>query len=194
MLIGMTGGMGSGKSSALKIFNELGCLTLDADAICHLLYSDGGSQLVIKIRNRWGDRVIEESNGGINRAELGKIVFENKEELQYLNRIVHPAVLEHVETASRNTGNTVTVFDVPLLYEAGWQEHFDKIITVWTSGDIRHQRLIARGMNEEEIKRRDKNQLSPDEKLERADYGLINNGGFEFLKLQCAALYKQWNK
>ena len=190
----MTGGIGSGKSSALKIFNELGVLTLDADAICHSLYSEKNSQLVNKIRNRWGDCVINESTGAINRAELGKIVFGDKEELQYLNRIVHPAVLKYAETVRRGNDNAVTVFDVPLLYEAGWQNRFDKIITVWTSRKIRYQRLRARGMSEEEIKRRDENQIEPDEKLERADYGLINNGDFEFLKLQCETLYKQWNK
>ena len=184
MFAGLTGGMGCGKSAALNFFAELGYVTIDADSICHTLYRNSESQFSKSLHKRWGDKIIAE-NGEIDRKVVGEIVFADKKELKWLNSILHPAVIKEGLKVYNNNKRVVTIFDVPLLFEVGWENHFDKIISVWCNEKIRMDHLLKRGMSEDEIKRRDKNQWDPELKMERADYAMINNSTLLHLQKQC---------
>jgi len=192
MFIGLTGGMGCGKTAALNFFSESQYITLDADTICHSLYCDTNSEIFYQIYERWGNKILS-ANKKINRDAVGKLIFSNKKEREWLNALLHPAVIKHALQIYRNSGNLNTIFDVPLLYEVGWEKYFDSIIAVWCSNEIRLQRLTERGMTEKEIDRRDNAQLHPDIKMERADYALINNGTLEQLQKQCKIVIDKIN-
>ncbi len=187
MFIGLTGGMGCGKSATLSFFLECGYMTLDADKICHELYSNKGSVLFEQLHKRWGDAVIS-VNGTIDRASVGKIVFTENDELEWLNGVLHPAVFSEGFRIYNNSGKKDTIFDVPLLFEAGWESYFDKTVSVWCREEIRMKRLLKRGMSKCDIERRDKMQFKPELKMERADYVIINNNTLEHLKQQCKVI------
>jgi len=192
MLIGLTGGMGCGKSAALDCFAELGYTTTDADSICHMLYNDSRSSLFKKLYKRWGSRIISETNT-IDRKIVSRIAFSDVNELKWLNSVVHPAVLEEGLRVNSNSEKKITFFDVPLLFEAGWDRYCDATITVWCKNEIRIKRLKKRGMTEEEIKKRDMHQMQPEEKIEKADYAIINNSSLLHLKQQCEIIVKELN-
>ena len=193
MLIGLTGGMGCGKSSALRLFAEIGMQTLDSDSICHQLYSDKESKIFQDMKARWGDRILS-TNGNIDRCAVAKLVFPDSKEREWLNSLLHPAVLQKGREIYENSNKTDTIFDVPLLFEVGWDKHFDTVLTVWTEPTLRLARLKKRGMEEDEIDKRDRSQLSPELKMEKADYVIINNGTLEQLKQQCKIIINRLNK
>ena len=194
MFIGLTGGMGCGKSTASSCFSKLGYKTLDADKICHELYSNKSSQLFEILYKRWGEKIIS-SNDTIERAVVAKIVFADKDELNWLNSVLHPAVLEEGIRIYNRLDKKKTVFAVPLLFEVKWESYFDKTVTVWCNEKIRLKRLLNRGMSENEVKIRDKRQWDPQLKMERADYVIINNSTLANLQQQCSIIVKkQQNK
>jgi len=192
MFIGLTGGMGCGKSAALNFFSKLEYITLDADIICHKLYSNSDSKIFRKIYARWGDKVLSDSNT-ISRKAVSKIVFSEESDREWLNSLLHPAVIKEALKVYNDSGKINTIFDVPLLYEVEWEKYFEKIVVVWCSEKIRQERLLKRGMTKEEIKRRDKTQFTPELKMERADYAIINNGSLDQLKEQCQIIVNKIN-
>ena len=192
MFIGLTGGMGCGKSAALNFFSELEYITLDADTICHTLYNNNKSEFFRKIYEKWGDKIL--SGSRIDRQAVAQLVFEDKREREWLNSLLHPALLREALKSYEDSGKVDTIFDVPLLYEVGWEKYFDKIVAVWCSEKIQLQRLLKRGMTEEEIEKRNKTQLAPDLKMERADYAIINNGNLAQLKEQCQIIVNRLRK
>ncbi len=193
MFIGLTGGMGSGKSSTLKFFSAFGWQTIDADLLCHSFYNDSKSEIFRAMHTRWGNKILLES-GRIDRTAVGKLVFSDTDSREWLNALLHPAILQKALKIYRNSDQKETVFDVPLLYEAGWEGNFDKIIAVWTADKIRAERLKKRGMSKNDIRSRDNAQLSPDLKIEKADYVIINNGNIDQLKNQCKIIINILNR
>ncbi len=188
MLIGLTGGIGCGKSTALRLFAGLGWGSLDADAICHGLYEDPDSALYRGIRERWGGKVFRD-DGRADRRRIADLVFGNPDELRWLNTLIHPLVFKAAQDSLKGTAKDV-MFDVPLLFEAGWRESFDATVAVWTDSRSQLARLQGRGLSTEDIARRMKFQLPAGEKLEMADYGLINTGDIRSLEQQCCSLNK----
>ncbi len=189
MIVALTGGMGCGKSLALKYFGELGWKTLSADAVNREIYTrhEGFRE---ELRKRWGDRIFGE-DGGIDRRRVADIVFEQPEELEWLNGILHPMIRDHAETWFAAAPEQDHVFEVPLLYESRWHVHYETVVCVWSAPEIVRERLHGRGLDDAEIERRMKFQMPADEKLERADFGLINNGPPNELYQQCNELSKQ---
>lgn len=184
-LIGLTGGMGCGKSTVLNIFRSLGCDTMDADNICHELY-ENDSLVISQIMDRWGPSLLDKNNK-LDRKKIAKIVFKDKKELEWLNSLLHILVLKKAKEYIADKKN-MTIFDVPLLFEADWQYHFDVTIAVWTTRELQSKRLKGKGWTEQEISSRIKFQMSADEKLERADFGIINIGSMELLIKQCKCI------
>ena len=193
MLIGLTGGMGCGKSSALQIFSELSWNTLDADAICHDFYLNRDSEIYHKVYERWGKQILS-GDGSIDRRVIGKLVFSDSASLEWLNSILHPAILQRGLELYTAAGEVDTIFDVPLLYEVCWEKHFDAVVTIWTEDNLRIERLKSREMTKEDIRRKDKFQITPELKVEKADYVLINNGDMDHLRNECIRLTKKLNK
>ena len=190
-LVGLTGGIGCGKSTALKIFVSLGCKVMDADAVCHELYNEPNGPVIQAVTSRWGNKVI--SSEKVDRKKIAGIVFNDRNELEWLNNLLHPLIFERTYKACRKT-DKVLIFDVPLLFEANWEKYFFKIISIWTTPEIQIERLRAREWNDKEIKSRLESQMSMDTKLEKADFGIINTGSKEFLSEQCKQILLEIKK
>ena len=181
-LIGLTGGIGCGKSTALKAFTSLNCTVLDADAVCHELYNEPDGPVIRAVSKKWGNKVIKSDS--IDRKKIAEIVFNDKKALEWLNQLIHPLIFERTYESCRNSRNLL-IFDVPLLFEANWEKYFTKIISIWTTPVIQMERLRKRNWNDKEIKARIDAQMSVNLKLEKADFGIINIGNLAFLLEQC---------
>jgi dephospho-CoA kinase len=185
MIVGITGGVGCGKSTVLNFFADWGWSAIDTDSICHDLYNERNEQLFDAILNRWGRKVFS-SRGEVCRKTIAEIVFNDPGELCWLNNLLHPMIKQRVDSAIDKAGkNAEVIVDVPLLFEADWQSRFASIICVWTSEEIQRERLLRRGWNAKEIKTRINSQMSLTEKLQKSDIGLINTGSLELLHKQC---------
>ena len=192
MFAGLTGGIGCGKSTALSYFEKLGWHTLDADRICHEIYETGDRHLVEELTSRWGEAILH--NEMIARKKIAEIVFSDRNEMEWLNRLLHPLIMRKADEKVAASDSKYVIFDVPLLFETGLKERFDCTISVWTDTKQQLERLKQRGLNEKEIEARLAMQMPPAEKLEKADYGLINTGDKNFLLEQCIELDKQIRK
>ena len=189
--IGLTGGIGCGKSTVLDIFKSLGCPAIDTDAICHGIY-DSNNEFKEKLSLRWGKQILD-SNDNIERKRIGKIVFADKEELKWLNDTIHPLIFAEVEKKALISKSSckAVMYDVPLLFEVGWDKMFDEIISVWTPEDIQIERLKQRNWDDSEIRNRLKSQLSNELKLSKAHYGIITSGSLRLLNMQCKIILKK---
>ena len=181
-LIGLTGGITCGKSTALKAFASLNCTVLDADTACHEIYNELDSPAVRAIIKKWGNKVIKSNS--VDREKIAEIVFNDNKEREWLNKLIHPLLFERAYTIYRNSKN-IFIFGVPLLFEVNWEKYFTKIISIWTTPAIQMERLQRRNWSEKEIKSRISAQMPTDEKLEKADFGIINIGNLAFLLEQC---------
>ncbi|HPN85360.1 MAG TPA: dephospho-CoA kinase [Victivallales bacterium] len=191
MHIGLTGGIGCGKTSVLEFFRQNGWSVFDSDKFCRKLREDASGSLVNEIKKRWGEKFLSK-NGVPDDSKVAKLIFADETERKWLNSVVHPLVLEAMRQKASECEDLIS--DVPLLFEVGWEKEFDKIITVWAPEEIRIKRLKARGMSEAEAKQRMSSQFSADKKLEMADKGIINSGSIELLHEQCSKLIKDLKK
>lgn len=187
-LVGITGAIGAGKSTVLAELAGLGAATLDADTVVHALYAVGG-RVHREVVARWGERVLG-PDGAVDRRAVGERVFAAAGERVWLNGLIHPLVKRRVMAAARRA-STPLFCAVPLLFEVGWERSAWRTVAVWCDAGTQDRRLRARGWSEETIRQRLAAQLGSDEKLLRADYALVNNGGRFLLRRQCARLL-QW--
>lgn len=175
-VIGLTGGIGCGKSLAAQYFAELGAIVIDADQLARAAI-ERGSEGFDEVLTIFGDSIL--NNGDIDRRALGEIIFKNPAQKKQLEEIVHPFVRREFEEAVASlTGNQVLVYEIPLLVETGAQERFDVVITVESTLENRIARLRQRGMHISEIEGRIAAQASREQRLEVADF-LIENDGDE---------------
>ncbi len=181
-LTGITGGIGTGKTTALTALRSLGESVVDADDIVHGLYRED-EILRGLLSSRWGTRVLDGQS--INRAEVARVVFSDSAERLWLNSIVHPLVREAL---LKRRGERNVYCGVPLLFEVGWHIDMDWTVTVWCSKETQRQRLQARGWDDQQIADRLKAQMSTEEKLELSDFGIINCGSLAVLEEQCRSL------
>ena len=182
--LGICGGIGSGKSTVAAILAELGCVVSDSDAVARDALRDPAIR--DEIVSWWGPRVLDAS-GEIDRGVIAGIVFSSPRERRRLESLVHPwietrrlALFEKAPPDAR-----ALVIDAPLLFEAGLDRECDAVLFVDTDRDRRVARLTgSRGWNEAELTKREKSQLSLDDKRARADYFVINNGDLDKLSEQ----------
>lgn len=153
--VGLTGGIASGKSTVSRRLAELGAVVIDADAIARNLQKPGERGL-IGIREHFGDSVIDQSTGELLRQELANIVFNDEQQLETLNGIIHPMVRE--ETARLISGaapGSVIVYDMPLLLETGQHVDMDQVLVVEAPIEERVRRMVTdRGMDADDARRR----------------------------------------
>jgi dephospho-CoA kinase len=168
--IGLTGGIGAGKSEVLAAFERLGAATLSTDRVTHELLDD--DEVRTALIGRWGDRVAP--NGQIDRDEVGRIVFESPEELGWLESVLHPRVGVHVLEwrQSLEPEFEVAVVEVPLLFEAAMEDAFDATVAVVADDQIRERRLRERG--QAGLEGREDRQLDQAEKERRAGHVIRN--------------------
>jgi dephospho-CoA kinase len=193
IIIGLTGGIGSGKTEAGRILESLGAVHIDADAISRALTSPEGEALP-EIREAFGDSVFN-VDGSLDRHALAAAVFENPDRRRALEAILHPRVqrraLEMIDRARRN-GAAAVVLDVPLLFETGMDAVCDVTWVVEANPQERVRRIMARGgLTEEEIASRVKNQMSDEDRAARAGKVVKNDGSVEKLAGELTNLYHQ---
>lgn len=175
-VIGLTGGIGCGKSLAAQFFAELGALVIDADQLARAAIERGskGFDEVVAV---FGDSVLKD--GDIDRRALGDLVFKNPSAKQKLENIIHPIVRREFEEAVASLkDDEVLVYEIPLLVETGAQDKFDLVITVESELENRINRLRARGLHISEIENRIAAQATREQRVEAADF-LIENDGTE---------------
>jgi dephospho-CoA kinase len=181
-VVGLTGGIGSGKSLAAQFFSQLGALVIDADQLARSVI-ERGSEGFDEVLLRFGDTVLK--NGDIDRVALGQIVFENPEAKKDLEEIIHPRIRAEFEEAvgSLNPGQ-IMVYEIPLLVETNAADRFDFVITVESDAELRKQRLRARGMFHSDIEKRMASQATEEHRRAIADCVLTNNGSEDELLRQ----------
>ena len=173
-VIGLTGGIGSGKSLAAEYFADLGALVIDADQLARSAIERGSTGFDDVIAE-FGDSILK--NGEIDRRALGELVFSNRELKAKLEAIIHPWVRSEFEAAVASlTGNQILVYEIPLLFETGGADRFDLVITVEADIGIRMARLRARGLHVSEIEARIAAQATREQRLSIADFVIENNG------------------
>lgn len=181
MIIGITGGSGSGKSNVSDIFAENGYTVVDADKIAKdIMHSD--EALKKNIEKLFGKQYLN-AEGEVDRKALGKLVFADGEKRKLLNSVTHPAILQEIEKQVKCGGEKV-VMDVPLLIGTDIAKLCDIIIAVLANKDIRIKRITERdGIDEETALNRIESQLSDEEFIAGSDCRIYNNGSKEDLRL-----------
>ncbi|MDQ0114262.1 dephospho-CoA kinase [Paenibacillus harenae] len=179
MIIGLTGGIASGKSTIAKLLADRGALLVDADQVAREVVQPGEPALEA-IASSFGQAILQE-DGTLNRSALGAIVFHDKASLAKLESITHPAIrqrMQHrIHTYADENPNALVVADVPLLYETNQQALYEGIMVVYVPEAVQITRLMERNtMDEAEAKRRISLQMDIEEKRRRADWVIDNSG------------------
>ncbi|HEX5894400.1 MAG TPA: dephospho-CoA kinase [Solirubrobacterales bacterium] len=185
--IGLTGGIGAGKSETLAAFERLGAATLSTDRVTHELLDD--DQVRAALIERWGPEMAP--GDGVDRNRVGEIVFSDPDELAFLEGVLHPRVGVHVLEWRQNLGADVevAVVEVPLLFEAAMEGAFDATVAVVAGDEIREARLRERG--QPGLEGREGRQLDQAEKERRADHVIRNEGSIEELESKVSELIDQ---
>jgi dephospho-CoA kinase len=190
--VALTGGIATGKSHVLQRLRQRGVPCLDADELAHGVTA-AGTEATAQIAARFGAEVLDES-GAVDRRKLGSIVFADADARRDLERIVHPAVYRAIAAGVRafeaTDGARLAVVDVPLLYETGHAGDFDQVIATICPPAMQLQRLIGRGLSEQEAGERLAAQMSAAEKATRADYVISTDGTFEQTDAQVESVLK----
>lgn len=192
LIVALTGGIASGKSTVAEMFKSLGAPLIDSDLLAHQALMPQG-EAYQEVLAEFGTDILNEDQT-ISRGRLGAVVFESSSRLQKLNSIVHPVVLRNIETLVSNyraQGHKVVLIDIPLLYEAGRADEYDFVILVHVPVDLQRKRLSGRNteLSEIEIERRLSAQLPIDTKAERADFVIDNSGTIEKTRAQVEEIW-----
>ncbi|EQA45907.1 dephospho-CoA kinase [Leptospira broomii serovar Hurstbridge str. 5399] len=190
-LVGITGMIGGGKSTASKFFEELGAFRISADEIARK-YTDPDSPIKDELVKVLGSEILDESQKP-DRKKIAKLVFGNSEKLTALNKLVHPLIRKEFREILKNqAGSRLVAWEVPLLFETDSYTLCDATVCVVSDPKSSLKRTMDRdGISMEEAEARAKSQLSLQEKSERADYVLRNLGDLEDLKKDCAKLFSE---
>jgi len=190
-LIGLTGGVGAGKSTVLNLFKQEGAVGLSTDEVVHSLYE--APELVQPLVERWGKDVVA-PNGELLRNKVAEIVFTDLNELDWLEKLLWPHVEKEIELwiAKRESSNSIdiAVIEVPLLFESGIDGRFDKTVTVSASTEVIEPRLRDRD-GQLKLQQRMDRQLPPAEKAKLASHVIENNGSITDLSRAVCRLIEE---
>lgn len=179
LIVGLTGGIASGKSLAARVFKDLGARVIDADKIVHDLL-EPNQEAWREVLNYFGNDVLLPDNG-IDRRKLGEIVFHDAEKRAWLNKCLHPKVFavytEQVNHIRARAPEAIIVLDAPLLIETGYQRNMDKVIVVYADREQQIERLMVRdNLRRDQAVARIESQMPLAEKCAHADYIIDNTG------------------
>lgn len=196
MVVGLTGGIGTGKSTVSRILREKGFAVIDLDVISRdiikcaeikkkLVKAFGTGIIENRIQNKFIPADSDYGNIEISRKKLGRTVFGNRDKLDKLNSIMHPAILDEmrrqIDTAKKN--NRIVVVEIQLLFEVQWENEFDVIVLVYADRETQIRRILERdGRTEEEALSIINSQMDMEEKRKRSHYVINNSGSLESLK------------
>lgn len=187
LIIGLTGGIASGKSTIGSMLSDMGAKLVDADTVAREIVLPGEPALEA-IASHFGQAVMQ-SDGTLNRPALGNIVFRDPESLAKLEAITHPAIRkrmwEQIHKYAEENPTGLIIGDVPLLYETNQEELYEGVLVVYIPAAVQIERLMNRsGMEEEEAKRRVSLQMDIEEKRRRADWVIDNSGTLDETRSQ----------
>ena len=192
-VIGLTGGIGSGKSTVSQLLTELGAVIVDADKVGHEAFKPE-TELWHEVVADFGRQIVK-PNGEIDRKKLGEIVFGNPKLISQLNQIMHPRMYDIVKAQIdkyRREGAAVIVLEAPLLLEAGWTSLVDEVWVIVASESAVLRRLKERsGLSEPESLTRIRSQLSSEERIKHADVVINNDGDLDELKTKVKELWEK---
>lgn len=190
MIVGLTGGIASGKSTVSNLFRKYGIEIVDADKVAKEVSEKKES--IEKISSIFGKDILD-SDGKIIREKLREKAFKNRELLQELNKIIHPQVMEYFKRKKEvNSKDEILIFDIPLLYEAKMEYLCDKIIVVGVDVQKQIRRVVARdGSSEDLAKKIISNQMPLDEKIKKADIVIMNDGTLDELEAKVMKIYRE---
>jgi dephospho-CoA kinase len=185
--VGLTGGIGAGKTETLAAFERAGAATLSTDRVTHDLLDD--DQVKASLVERWGREVAPD--GEVDRQKVGEIVFDDRDELTWLESVMHPRVGAHALEWRQALGPDVeiAVVEVPLLFETAMEDAFDATVAVVAGDELRDARLRERG--QPGIEGREDRQLDQAEKVRRADHVIRNDASLQELERQVNELIGQ---
>ena len=173
MVAGLTGGIGSGKSVAAKIFELLGCAVFNSDIAAKDVYFN--AEIKVRIIKLLGNEAYL-SDTRINKAYISSKIFSDTQTLQQLNAIIHPAVIDTFKDFVKKNPTKLIIKETALLFEAHLEKEVDKIIVVAADDELRVKRVMERdGLNKEDILKKIKTQLAQEEKIKKADFVIYNN-------------------
>jgi len=191
-VIGLTGGIGSGKSTVSRLLAELGAVVLDADTVGHQAYQPG-TETWKQLVAAFGEEIVS-PDGTIDRKKLGAIVFGDPESLARLNRIVHPRMFDMMKAQieeHRRQSVSVVVLEAAILLEAGWTPLVDEVwVTVASEPTVVRRAIERTGLPEEQVRARIRSQLSNKEREKAASVVISNDGDLEELRAKVAELWK----
>lgn len=184
-IVGITGGIASGKSTVINYLLEKEYAVIDSDVISRDLTSNNGLALNA-IMKTFGTDFFDNA-GNLNRQKLGELIFNNEDERQKLNNIIHPLVYNQIKISVNEIKKDIVFVDVPLLFEAKFEDLFDHIILIYVSRDTQISRLSSRNnLSFDEAMSRINSQMNLEEKIELSDFVIDNNGSKEdmFVKIE----------
>lgn len=174
LIVGITGGIGSGKTTAANVFEKLGVPIYIADEKARALTAEN-DQILSYIRKTYGDDVFD-GEGNLNRKALGEAVFGNKEKLDELNNVIHPMVAQDFKSWGREQSTPYVLKEAAVLFESGTYTDCDYVILVVASRETRIQRVIKRsGLSREDIESRMHHQWSDEDKMALSDFVIYND-------------------
>lgn len=194
MIIGLTGGIATGKSQSSKVFKKLGCYIIDADKLSKDLTVKDGKCLK-DIIGTFGTEVLND-DGSLNRKKLGSIVFNDKQAKIELERIIHPHIIRKTnEIIAKKYKSTDIIVDAPLLFEVGLDRICDKVIVIYAQYHLQIKRFMKRdNISKEEAEKRIASQMPIEDKMKLADITIDNSSTIAELNKNIKAVYKELKK
>ena len=191
MIVGLTGGIGSGKSVAGDFFIELGIDVIDADHISKNILDNNESAKKLFLEH-FGEKFIDKNNNNVDRALLRDEIFKNEDKKEALESIIHPLVREEIFNFIENSNSVYKIIMVPLIYETNSQDFYDKIVVV----DCKEENQIIRASKRDNKTKNDiinimKNQASSDERMSIADEVIKNDSSLDDLKKQVIKVHQK---
>ena len=190
--VALTGGIATGKSYVLERFRQLGAACLDADELAHGVTA-AGTEATQAIAARFGREMLDPS-GAVDRRKLGPVVFADAAARRDLEAIVHPAVYRAIAAGLRAfelTGSAIAMVDIPLLYETAGEHRFDRVVATVCTPPTQLERLLARGLSEQDARQRLDAQIPAQVKAARADFVVRTDGTFAETDAQVVAIWEQ---
>jgi len=192
--VGLTGSIGVGKSFVGSVFVELGCRLLDADATAREVVLPGTAGLAAVVKE-FGPEVLQ-TDGTLDRKQLGSVVFGDEQKRRRLNAILHPRIIEKqdqiLQQWESEEPNGIGIVDAALMIESGGYKRFDKLIVVHCRPEVQLERLMLRdGLSCDEAQKRIDSQMPQEEKQRYADYLIDTSDGFELTRQRTKAVYDQ---
>ena len=194
--VGLTGGIGSGKTTVGQMLVELGCRLIDSDTITHELL-EGDPEIYDRVVGEFGAEILD-ADRRIDRRRLGSVVFAEGSRLKALTTILHPAILVRqkaflLECQSENP-NAIAIVDAALMVETGRYKNYDRLIVVTCTMEQQRDRLRNRGLSDDQINTRIRSQMPMEEKTRFADFVIDNSGSVDETHRQVGEVFKKLRK